>query len=279
MTNPLTPTADEALAEWARRVRANREQAERFREGEASPDFYRPMASTFRADPRRTDEPALEVLRGLAEPHETWLDIGAGGGRYALPIALKTREVIAVEPSEGMRAVLKESMADFGVGNLRIVPETWPAAAPLEADVALIAHVGYDIEDIGPFLDAMERSAKRLCVAVLLERSPASMAEPFWPMVHGEPREPLPALREFIGLQLARGRLCEVQLTTRSPMVHAHREAPIDALRQQLFVQPGSEKDQRLVEAAAALLTERDGAWAVSWQPMMLGVVTWVPPQ
>ena len=25
------------------------------------------------------------------------------------------------------------------------------------ADVALIAHVGYDIEEIGPFIDAMER--------------------------------------------------------------------------------------------------------------------------
>lgn len=278
MSNPLTPTADEALAEWARRVRANREQAERMREGEPSQDFYRPVAASFRADPRRTNEPVLEVLRGMVQRHETWLDIGAGGGRYALPIALLAREVIAVEPSEGMRTVLRESMAEFGVGNIRIVPETWPTEAPIEADVALISHVGYDIEDIGPFLDAMERAAKRLCVAVLLERSPASMAEPFWPLVHGEPREPLPALREFIALQLARGRLCEVQLVPREPMTHSHPEGPIGWLRQQLFVQPGSEKDAKLAAAAESLLTERDGQWAVSWDELTLGVVTWAPP-
>jgi len=279
MSNPLTPTAEEALAEWARRVRANREQAERVREGTPSPDFYRPLAAGFRADPRRTNEPVLDVLRSMVQRHETWLDIGAGGGRYALPIALLAQEVIAVEPSEGMRAVLAESMAEFGVPNVRVVPETWPTATPIEADVALISHVGYDIEEIGPFLDAMERAARRLCVAVFLERSPASMAEPFWPIVHGEPREPLPALREFIALQLARGRLCEVQVVPREPMTHSHPEGPLTWLRQQLFVQPGSEKDARLVEAARSLVTERDGLWAVSWEELSLGVVTWTPPR
>ncbi|MCK9517930.1 MAG: class I SAM-dependent methyltransferase [Dehalococcoidia bacterium] len=279
MSNPLTPTAEEALAEWARRVRANRDQAERVREGEAPADFYRSAATSFRADPRRTDEPVLEILRGLAQRHETWLDIGAGGGRYALPIALLAQEVIAVEPSEGMRAVLRESMADYGVPNVRIVPETWPTQTPVEADVALISHVGYDIEDFGPFLEAMERAAKRLCVAVFLERSPASAAEPFWPEVHGEPRELLPALREFIALQLARGRLCEVQLTSRQPLTYADREAPLGWLRTQLFVQPDSEKDQRVTAAVKSLMTERNGQWAVSWEGLALGVVTWEPPR
>ena len=72
---------------WAARVRANREQVDRVREVPDGADFYAPVTGLFRADPRRTDEPALEVLRGLVRPGETWLDIGAGAGRYALPIA------------------------------------------------------------------------------------------------------------------------------------------------------------------------------------------------
>ena len=37
----------------------------------------------------------LDILLSLARPGETWLDIGAGAGRYALPLALHVREVIA----------------------------------------------------------------------------------------------------------------------------------------------------------------------------------------
>src|SRR5439155_17445599 len=102
MADPLRPERDAVAREWARRVAANRAQVERFREQADGADFYAPVAGLFRADPRRRDEPALEVLRSLAHPDETWLDIGAGGGRYALPLALLVRRVIAVDPSAAL---------------------------------------------------------------------------------------------------------------------------------------------------------------------------------
>src|SRR5262249_48035446 len=114
MSDVLRPAPEDALRAWSDRVRANREQAERLREGDPPRDFYAPIASVFGADPRRTNEPALEVLRALARPGETWLDIGAGGGRYALPLALRAGRIIAVEPSEGMQAVLRGGMAEHG---------------------------------------------------------------------------------------------------------------------------------------------------------------------
>jgi hypothetical protein len=170
---------------WAARVRANREQAERLREIPVG-DFYAPVSALFVADPRRTGEPALEVLQAMAGPDETWLDIGAGAGRYALPLALAVKGVIAVEPSAGMRQALRTGLAEHGISNVRIVPAVWPDAleqlGPLPvADVALIAHVGYDIEDIGPFLDGMEAATSDRCIAVLTDRSPASVADPFSP--------------------------------------------------------------------------------------------------
>ena len=278
MSDVLRPAAADALRAWSDRVRANREQAERLREGDPPRDFYAPIASVFGADPRRTDEPALEVLRSLAQPGETWLDIGAGGGRYALPLALRAGRIIAVEPSEGMQAVLRGGMAEHGISNIEIVPARWPMAAAPAADVALIAHIGYDVEEIGPLLDAMEAAARRLCVAVLITPAPPHLAEPFWPAIHGEARVPLPALREFLLLLLARGRLFDLRVVEREPLAHADRDAPLGWLYQQLFVSPETEKGRRLASLAREAITARGDRWALSWDPSPVGIVSWRPP-
>jgi len=277
MFDLLRPSAVDALAAWRDRVRANREQAERLREGGPPRDFYAAVAPDFRANPRRTDEPALDLLRSLVQPGERWLDIGAGGGRYALPLALLAREVIAVEPSEGMQDVLRQGMAEHGISNVRIVPARWPMEAAPTADVALMAHIGYDIEEIGPFLDAMERSARRLCVAVLVTPAPPYPAAPFWPPIHGESRVLLPSLTEFLVPLLARGRLFALRLYERDPLTHAERDAPLRWLYQQLFVAPDTAKGQRLAALAREAITARHGRWALSWDPGPLGIVTWRP--
>ena len=134
------------------------------------------------------------------QPGETWLDIGAGAGRYALPIARVLApsggRVIAVDPSSGMLGALAEIAAEHGIENVESVQGRWPEVAPQvgRADVALIAHVSYDIAAIGPFLDAMEAAARRRGVAVLMERQPSSIADVCWPPVWGEARISLPAL-------------------------------------------------------------------------------------
>jgi methyltransferase family protein len=277
MSDVLSPTAASALGAWAHRVSANREQAERVREGNPPRDFYAAIASDFRANPRRTDEPALDLLRSLVRPGETWLDIGAGGGRYALPLALHAKTVIAIEPSEGMRSVLRDGMTEHGIANIDIVPALWPMDAAPSADVALIAHIGYDIEEIGPFLDAMEASARRLCVAVLVTPSPPHPAEKFWPPIHGEARVSLPALTEFLVLLLARGRLFELRLCEREPFTHADQDGPFRWLYQQLFVAPDTVKGRRLASLAREAITSRGGRWALSWDPVPVGIVTWRP--
>ncbi|MEP6870876.1 MAG: class I SAM-dependent methyltransferase [Anaerolineaceae bacterium] len=273
----LRPTESEALTEWARRVRANRDQADRVREAPERPDFYAPVAASFKADPKRKDEEALNFLLSLVQSEDRWLDIGAGGGRYTFPLALASREVVALDPSQGMLTVLREGIAEHEIRNVRIVQSRWPAAEGFRVDACLISHIGYDIEAIGPFLDAMEESAERLCVAILLARSPAFVAEPYWPIVHGEERSPLPALREFLALQLARGRICEVRLSQREAGWYRDDEAALGFLRQQLFVEPGGVGDTKLRAAVAALPHHPDGRVPSSTEPVPLGIVSWRP--
>ena len=275
MTDVLLPTAAEALQAWAARVRANREQVEQFRE--ASPaDFYAPIAGLFRADPYRRDEPTLEALRLMVEPTDTVLDIGAGGGRYALPLALVAKKVVAVEPSEGMRRVLADGLAEYGINNVRVLGTRWPnTAANVSGDVSLMSHIGYDIEDIGPFLDAMESATRRVCVAVLLSQPPPTEADRLWPAVHGVERASLPSLPEFLGLLLARGRLFEVELVERSAQSYDQPHQALTWLRQQLWTAPDGEKDRTLLRVMRERLQERDGRYALSWDPVRVGLVRW----
>jgi SAM-dependent methyltransferase len=276
MSDALRPSAATALEAWAVRVRANREQVEQHREVEAARDFYAPVAAMFRSDPRRADDPVLDVLRGLIRPGETVLDIGAGGGRYALPLALVAKEVIALDPSLSMLSMLREGMAEHGIANLRPVEGRWPAAADaVRADVCLISHLGYDIEQIGPFLEAMERAAARLCVAVLLEGPPPTAADNLWPEIHGVERHALPALPEFLSLLLARDRLFELRLVDRVPMMYGDPDQALAWCRQQLWTRVDSPRDQRLQALVRQRLDPTAGGYLLVGQPRRVGVVTW----
>jgi CTP:molybdopterin cytidylyltransferase MocA/SAM-dependent methyltransferase len=280
-SNPdIDRPSDLAELAWAERVQANREQVDRVREVPDGPDFYAPVTGLFRVDPDRTDDPVLDALCELAKPGETWLDIGAGAGRFALPLARVAGEVVAIEPSKGMLDVLREDMAAHKIANVRPVEGRWPMDDPPVGDVALIAHVGYDIEAIGPFLRAMEASARRLCVAVLMERQPASLADPFWPIVHGETRVALPALPDFVELLEAGGRSPTVTRIEREPRVFASREELVGFLRRQLWIADGGEKERRFNEALDELIVEGpDGGFGLAGQTASpIGIVTWEPP-
>jgi SAM-dependent methyltransferase len=276
---PTTPAA-ELETSWAERVRANRVQAERLRETEAG-DHYGPVTGLFVADPRRTGEPALDALLGMAAPDETWLDIGAGAGRYALPLALHVREVVAVEPSGSMRRALRTGLAEHGIGNVRVVAGAWPDALDelggLPAvDASLIAHVSYDIEGIGAFIDAMEAASRSRCVAMLTDRSPASVADPFWPLVHGEERVSLPALPDLVELLHARGRSPVVEIVERSLRTFDSVPALTAFLRRQLFIAEGGAKDVHFRAILPEHIERRDGGWTLRERPAgSLGIVTW----
>jgi len=265
-------------------VRANREQVDQIREV-PDRDFYAPVSSLFVADPRRTGEEALDALLTLAEPEDRWLDIGAGAGRYALPLSSQVAEVIALEPSASMRNALRTGKEEHGLDNVRIVAGAWPEALetlgdPPVAEVAFIAHVGYDIEQIGPFIDAMERASSRLCVAMLTDQSPASVADPFWPIVHGMERVPLPALPDLVELLRARGRSTEIRRVERAPRTFDSFDGLATFVRRQLWIAEDGEKEARFRSALVGMARERDDdGWTLASPPVgSIGILTWSPP-
>jgi molybdenum cofactor cytidylyltransferase len=289
--NPDVDTPEDlALAvepSWAARVHANRAQVERVREIPDGDDFYAPVRSLFLADPIRTDDPILNVLLAQVRSGERWLDVGAGAGRFALPIARALDpsggSVVALDASPSMLESLRESAEDYAIENVRTVEARWPPPDPsgstvLEADVALIAHVGYDIDAIGSFVDALEGAARRLCVAVLMERVPASAADPFWPLVHGESRRPLPALPDFLELLRSRGREPSVTRIAGELRRFESREALEGFVHRQLWIDPAGPKEAQFRAALDELAIPDGPGWTVRGRtPTDTGVVTWSP--
>ncbi len=282
----LRPAVHDATAAWTARVVAERAQTDRCREVVDPTDFYSPTASRFRFLPDAPLDAAGQELESRARPRDTWLDVGAGGGRYALPIARLTRRVIAVEPSPAMRDVLRAGMADADVENVDIVEARWPpegwaedpaSLEPFHADVSLMAHVGYDIELIGPFLDALEAVTRRRCLAVVGESAMTTVGARYWEPIHGERRIALPALPDLVTLLLARGRLPEIKLVDRPTPTYESFDALHERARRQLWLRPDSDRDRSLAAMLHADARGADGVWMLPDDVARIGIVSWSP--
>lgn len=272
--------ADRAAAlarAWADAVRGNRAQAERLREQPDRGDHYAPIASVFRADPDRSGDDTLDALREIARPDDIWIDIGAGAGRFALPLARSVREVIGVEPSPAMRAEFEAARAEHDIPNARALDQRWPTDAPPQGDVALISHVGYDIEPIAAFLDTMERAARRECVAILFESAPGVLFHELWPAVHGEPQIALPGLNDLIALLEARGAAPSVRRSSQRSWSFASRGDAEAAARRRLWIEPDSPKLPALQAALDNLLVQTEDGQFAAPSAIIQGIVRWRP--
>lgn len=104
----------------------------------------------------------VSLLKSLRDP--TLLDIGAGSGKWAVPLAPFARHVTAVEPSPAMRKRLQEHLAERGITNVTIVPEAWPCAGMPAHDVSLCSHSMYGFEDFEGLVHSIEAVTRHTCV-------------------------------------------------------------------------------------------------------------------
>lgn len=262
-------------------VQAERAQSESAREGQPEADFWRPIAHRFAAKPPHCSEPdpAVRAIRRRLRPTDHLLDVGAGGGRLAVPLAENCARVTAVEPSEGMRAQLAASIKESGARNIETVPANWAEARVECADVVLCSHVVYGVDDITPFVAKLQLKARRAVVIAMHARPPVWNFFPLWRLVHGETRRSLPALPEFLELlQSWRIRYELERLPESSLNRFSDFDEAVGYSMQRLCLAPGTEKSKRLPGILKEVLEEREGGlhfvWSRSLAPRL---VIWSP--
>ncbi|GGL48509.1 class I SAM-dependent methyltransferase [Planomonospora parontospora] len=134
------------------------------------------------ADP---EGPTLARVAEALPPGGSVLDVGAGTGAASLPLA-RLGELVAVDTSAAMLAELETRARRLGVP-VRPVVGRWPdvAGETPAADVAVAAHVVYNVPDLAAFLTALTGHVRRRVVLELTHRHPMSWLGPLWARFHG----------------------------------------------------------------------------------------------
>jgi len=131
------------------------------RNAEPEADPWASRAGRFARSIRHQADYFLPFLEPWLKPSKTLLDVGAGVGRHAVPLASRLDWVTAVEPSEAMRALMP------GADNLTVIGSDWLDAEPTPADLVICVHVLQSVPDAGPFLEKLTASARERVFIVL----------------------------------------------------------------------------------------------------------------
>jgi len=120
-------------------------------------------ASTRRKNMGRRDTLLEKVINEL-KPGYTILDIGAGTGRWTIPLAKAAAKITAVDPSEAMLEILRCNAAESGVVNkIEIIQSTWEEAEVGVFDITISFHAMYMSPDFAGFIRKMEAHTKKRC--------------------------------------------------------------------------------------------------------------------
>ncbi len=156
----------DALEQWKERVLASR--AERMQHLQ---EIWDRMPAWYESWVMYNDyvEKVLPYLLPLIHQHSIVLEIGPGSGAFTIPLARHCKQILAVEPSPGMRTALEANLLNHSLANVQIHPDRIEDSLDWLAqnhpfDLAFASYALYDVEDILPVLNALQENTSSLMI-------------------------------------------------------------------------------------------------------------------
>ncbi|HET7420433.1 MAG TPA: methyltransferase domain-containing protein [Candidatus Dormibacteraeota bacterium] len=237
--------------------------------GHSDPHYWDRRARSFaRSTQARADE-FLEVLEPYLGPRKTLIDVGAGAGRHAVPLADRLEWVTAVEPSEGMRAQIQPR------DNMTVVASTWEDADVAPADLLICSHVLYGVADPVPFLAKMNGAARERVFVLMRESELPHPGAEIRRRVLGDAGPRMPRFSDLFMLLLQMGLAPDVRFLSYPVM---QRYADMEEAVADSRVMFGAGWDENTGRATLEELLTRDGDDLVyDGGIVRSGVAHWTP--
>ncbi len=175
---------------WKQLVMARHTQAWAFHD----PAFWDKRARGFAAATSGRKDGFPELLEPWLQAHRTLIDVGAGAGRYAAPLADRLDWVTAVEPSQGMRDLIPEK------DNMTVIATDWEHAEPAPADLVICCHVLYGAAGAPAFIAKLEAAATERVFIELRYGQLHTASDPLWELMTGTPRARQPEFADLWNL-------------------------------------------------------------------------------
>lgn len=236
----------------------------------ADPAFWDKRARSFSAATRDRRDGFIELLDPWIAPHRTLIDVGAGAGRYAAPLADKLDWVTAIEPSQGMRELIPTRE------NMTVIASGWDEAAAAPANLVICCHVLYGVSEAVPFIEKLEAMATDRVFIQLRQGQLKTPADPLWELMTGNPRPRMPQFGDLWNLLGSMGVNADVAVLRYESFQAWESEAAFIEEQRPLLAD-GWDEGRAVAWMAQNLQREADGRLVYGRGITTSGVAHWQP--
>lgn len=237
-------------------------------------DGYADLCNRAMTQENNLERTRAQISRIRLNSGDSVLDIGAGTGRLAVPIAKRVRKVTAIEPSARMAKCLRGNMLRAGAENITIVKKRWEDVE-VGGDIAphdiVIASCSLSMSDMPLALKKLNQAATR--AVYILTSALRWCDDGLWRAIYGE-QQP----KWWLDYIYINGLLCNMDIYANTEITESHTCLKYDSLEEAAqewnktyFVPPGREAETKnylsriSTRAEGKILINRRNRSALIW--------------
>ncbi|AEF84578.1 methyltransferase type 11 [Treponema primitia ZAS-2] len=196
---------------------------------EAAKEYFQHSLHSYAAKERIAD------LCSQVRPESRVLDIGAGPGNIAIPIARIAKQLTAVEPAPGMAAIFQDQLSMENIDNIQLINKKWDDVDTEELRPSYdlsFASFSMGMIDLKASIEKMMEVTLGTIVifwhAGIQSWDRESME--LWPLLHGKPYYPVPESNIIFNLLYSMGIYPDIKVLRHNrKIVYNSFEAALEA--------------------------------------------------